>query len=82
MCLLEKEKTISLLIDYGIPGKDSSMARTVGLPAAIGTRLILNGEVREKGVLVPVIPALYNPILKELKSFGVSFTAQQKSLRA
>ena len=41
----KKEKITSTLIDYGIPNGDSSMARTVGLPAAIATRLILEGKI-------------------------------------
>jgi saccharopine dehydrogenase-like NADP-dependent oxidoreductase len=39
----KKEHIISLMIDYGIPGGDSSMSRTVSLPAAIATKLILDG---------------------------------------
>ncbi len=72
-----QEKIISSLVDYGIPGKDSSMARTVGLPAAIGTRLILNGKVKEKGVIIPVREELYGPILKELENQGISFVTKQ-----
>ena len=41
---LGKEKLTSTMIDYGIPDGDSSMSRTVGLPAAIGVRMILEGK--------------------------------------
>jgi len=34
-----REHITSTLIDYGEPGGDTAMARTVGLPAAIGARL-------------------------------------------
>ncbi|MDO9547380.1 MAG: saccharopine dehydrogenase C-terminal domain-containing protein, partial [Candidatus Marinimicrobia bacterium] len=42
----DKTKRItSTLVDFGIPHGDSSMARTVSLPAAIATRLILQGKI-------------------------------------
>jgi len=67
------EKITSTLIDFGIAGGDSSMSRTVGLPAAIGARLIMEGRIRETGVRVPVTPDIYNPILDELAALGIRF---------
>jgi saccharopine dehydrogenase-like NADP-dependent oxidoreductase len=61
----------STLIDFGIPGGDSAMARTVSLPVAIATRLILQGDVAERGVIAPIKPAVYNPILDELERLGI-----------
>lgn len=74
----KKEKITSTLVDYGIPGGDSSMARTVGLPAAIGTKLILEGEIQEQGVHIPVKPTIYIPVLKELTGLGISFTEKKE----
>jgi len=68
-----KERITSTLIDYGIPHGDTSMARTVGLPAAIGTRMILEGKIREVGVHIPVLPHIYMPILDELRNLGIAF---------
>lgn len=68
-----KEKITSTLVDFGIPHGNTSMARTVGLPAAIGTRLILEGKIKRKGVQIPIVPEIYEPILKELKELGISF---------
>jgi len=68
------EKTTSTLVDYGIPNGDSSMSRLVGLPAAIAARLILQGEIDLTGVHVPMIPEIYEPVLAELETLGVSFT--------
>jgi saccharopine dehydrogenase-like NADP-dependent oxidoreductase len=68
-----KEKTISTMIDYGIPNGDTSMSRTVGLPAAIATRLILEGKINRTGVQVPVTPEIYEPVLTELGSMGIKF---------
>ena len=68
------EKTTSTMIDYGIPHGDTSMSRTVGLPAAIATRLILEGKIALTGVQVPVMPEIYEPVLAELESMGIKFT--------
>jgi len=68
-----KEHITSTLIDYGIPGGSSSMARTVGLPAAIATTMILHDEIKEPGVHIPIKPGIYNPILNELAKVGIRF---------
>jgi saccharopine dehydrogenase-like NADP-dependent oxidoreductase len=67
-----KERITSTLIDYGIPNGDSSMSRTVALPVAIASRMILEGNINITGVHRPTIPELYNPILKELQTLGIS----------
>ena len=74
------ERIVSSLVDYGVPGGDSSMSRTVGLPAAIGARLILEGRVRTAGVQVPVLPEIYGPILEELDSLGIRFVEKRQIL--
>ncbi len=72
------ERIVSTLIDYGVPGGDSSMSRTVGLPAAIGARLVLEGRIRAAGVQVPVLPEIYVPILEELGTLGVRFEEKRR----
>jgi saccharopine dehydrogenase (NADP+, L-glutamate forming)/spermidine synthase len=74
------ERIVSTLIDYGIPGGDSSMSRTVGLPAAIGARLVLEGRIGLTGVHVPVHPEIYGPILEELEALGVRFEEKRQVL--
>ncbi len=69
----KKEKIISTLVDFGIPGGDTSIARTVGLPAAIGTRLVLEGKINLIGVHIPVLPVIYEPVLNELENLGIKF---------
>jgi len=66
-----KEEITSTLIDYGIPGGDSSMARTVSLPAAIGARMILEDKIMTPGVYIPVSPDIYNPVLDELERLNI-----------
>jgi saccharopine dehydrogenase (NADP+, L-glutamate forming)/spermidine synthase len=75
-----KERITSTLIDYGVLGGDSSMARTVGLPAAAATQLVLEGKVKRAGVLIPVQADLYAPILFEIKSRGIVFREEREKI--
>ncbi len=76
------ERIVSTLIDHGIPHGDSSMSRTVGLPAAIGARLILEGKIRKTGVQTPLDPTIYEPILTELSRQGVVFREERFATKA
>jgi saccharopine dehydrogenase-like NADP-dependent oxidoreductase len=67
-----KEVIRSRMLDFGSPSSDTSIARTVALPAAIAVEMILKGEIREKGVHVPVVPEIYEPVLNELEKLGIT----------
>jgi hypothetical protein len=69
----KKEYVTSTLVDYGIPDGDTSVARTVALPAAIAVKMVLNKQITLTGVHIPVIPEIYNPILNELEEIGITF---------
>jgi len=75
-----KERITSTMIDFGIPHGDTSMSRTVGLPAAIGTRLILEGAINLVGVQTPVAPEVYEPVLEELERLGIAFAEEEEVL--
>ena len=68
------------MVAFGIPEGDSAMARTVSLPAAIGVRRILEGEITATGVLRPVTPEIYEPILDELTELGIECRETRESL--
>ncbi len=70
------ERRISSLVDYGIPGGASAMARTVSLPVAIAVRMMLDGTLDRPGVIAPIEPEVYNPILDELAPMGIAFSEQ------
>lgn len=76
----KKGKITSTLIDFGIPNGDTSMARTVGLPAAISTRLILEEKIKRTGVVIPITPEIYTPILNELKEVGIAFKEKREEV--
>jgi saccharopine dehydrogenase-like NADP-dependent oxidoreductase len=67
----KKKRITSTLVDFGIPYGDSSMARTVSLPAAIATRLILQEKINVTGVHAPILPEIYNPVLDELENMSI-----------
>jgi saccharopine dehydrogenase (NADP+, L-glutamate forming) len=75
-----REAITATMIDYGIPYGDTSMSRTVGLPAAIAVRLILHGEIDLTGVHVPVIPEIYEPVLAELRELGIGLAEKTEAL--
>ena len=66
-----REKITATLVDEGIADGDSAMARTVSLPAAIAVRLLLENKIPITGVVIPVHPGLYQPILQELQNNNI-----------
>ena len=67
----EKEVIKSTMVDYGTQQTDTSIARTVALPAACGVDMILQGQISATGVYIPVIPEIYNPILDQLETMDI-----------
>ncbi|HPQ59407.1 MAG: saccharopine dehydrogenase C-terminal domain-containing protein [Flavobacteriales bacterium] len=76
----ERRRLSSSLVVEGRDRTDTAMARTVGLPLAIAARLVLNGQVAERGVLLPLSSGLYDPILDELEELGIAFREQEEVL--
>lgn len=57
----------------GESDKKTAMAKTVGLPLAMGVELLLNNQISQRGVLIPTHPEIYEPVLSQLKDHGISF---------
>jgi saccharopine dehydrogenase-like NADP-dependent oxidoreductase len=72
----KKEQIDSKMVCIGEDQTYTAMAKTVGLPVAMATLLILNGKVKTPGVQLPIREEIYLPILKELEEFGVVFKEQ------
>ncbi|ODV90412.1 hypothetical protein CANCADRAFT_106295 [Tortispora caseinolytica NRRL Y-17796] len=67
-----EETRSSTLVEYGIPGGYSAMARTVGIPCAVAVQMVLKGTIKGPGVLGPYSPEINEPLMAELKSkYGI-----------
>ncbi|RKP04198.1 hypothetical protein CXG81DRAFT_23151 [Caulochytrium protostelioides] len=56
---------------YGEPNGYSAMARTVGVPAGLATRLILDGKITEPGVRAPMEEADVTTLLEAVEAAGI-----------
>ncbi len=70
-----KDREIHSSMTYiGTDQTYTAMSDTVGLPVGICTKMILNGTIKVKGVQIPIVREIYEPILKELETYGIKFT--------
>lgn len=68
---------LSSLQIEGVDNKHTAMAKTVGLPLAIGVRMMAEGKITQAGLNVPMQPEWYNEILNELEErFQIVFSEQ------
>jgi saccharopine dehydrogenase-like NADP-dependent oxidoreductase len=68
----------------GFIGRDTvhtAMAVTVGTPLAIAIKLLLTGQITTKGVIVPIKPEVYEPILAELEQYGIRFEEKEEVIQ-
>jgi saccharopine dehydrogenase-like NADP-dependent oxidoreductase len=70
----------SSMVNIGEDRVYTSMSNTVGLPAAICAKMILNEEIKLKGVTLPVMAEVYEPILSELEEYNIRFIEEEKVL--
>jgi len=73
----EKNQIESNMVVTGDDQTYTAMAKTVGLPVAIATLKILNGEIKTPGVQLPITKEVYEPILKELQNYGINFKEKE-----
>lgn len=71
------KRIFASMVTRGDNGTDTAMAKTVGLPLAIATRLLLTGGITRTGVVIPTTPDFYDPILSGLRAEGVSLTEEE-----
>lgn len=76
-------KTKRITSSLVVRGKDqihTAMSITVGIPVAIATKLLLTGVIKRKGVIVPTMKDVYEPVLKELEQYGIVFVEEEMDL--
>jgi saccharopine dehydrogenase-like NADP-dependent oxidoreductase len=76
------ELVTSTMVVHGEPGGMTAMAHTVGLPAALGARMILTGQLPLTGTQIPTHPAIYEPVLADRARHGIGFREEVAPLAA
>lgn len=77
----KKEQIESSTVVIGEDQTYTAMSKTVGLPVAIATLKILNGEITKPGVQIPISKEVYEPILEELDKMGIRFIEKKVPYR-
>ena len=73
----ERKMIESSMVTEGHDSLNTAMARTVGIPVAIATRLIANGKINTPGVHLPISKEIYEPMLKELEEHDITFIEKE-----
>ncbi|MEJ0105057.1 MAG: saccharopine dehydrogenase C-terminal domain-containing protein [Bacteroidota bacterium] len=68
----------SSLVVKGENSLRTAMAKTVGLPLGIAAKLILKEKIQLKGLHIPVVKEIYEPVLYELELQGIRFYESEK----
>jgi len=63
----------SSLVVTGDDPLNTAMAKTVGLPLGIATKMVLTGQIKLTGAYIPTHPEIYEPVLQELAKYGIGF---------
>ena len=69
----EIKKTTSTMVCIGDNKKFTAMSKTVGLPLAIASILILNKKIKIKGITRPIHKEIYDPVLEKLNRLNINF---------
>ncbi len=73
----EDKMIVSAMAYIGENQEKTAMAVTVGLPLAITTKLLLTGKIDLTGVNLPVHKQIYEPVLDELREYGIVFEEKE-----
>jgi len=74
------KKISSSLVVKGDNKLETAMAKTVGLPLGIAAVMILKDEIKLRGLHIPVVPEIYEPVLEELGKEGIVFREEEIEL--
>ena len=69
---IEKKVQSSLQVK-GVDTLHTAMAKTVGLPLSIAAQLILSDQISIRGLRVPIMKEIYEPLLEKLKEKDIVF---------
>ena len=73
-----KQKEIqAYLTAIGDDEINTAMAKTVGLPLAISAKLLMHNKIKSRGVVIPVMKEIYDPVLSELGELGIGLKEEE-----
>ena len=75
----KKYSLTSSMVLNGEDAEHTALAKTVGLPMGMFIKLLLTDKINLTGVHIPNQKQVYEPILEELKEYGICF-AEKKEL--
>ncbi|OYT17896.1 MAG: saccharopine dehydrogenase [Bacteroidetes bacterium 4572_77] len=76
-----RKQIFSSMVIEGSDQIHTAMSKTVGYPVAIATKLILTGQIKAKGVKIPIEKCIYEAVLKELEEMGIQFIEEEEILK-
>ena len=56
------------------------MSFTVSTPTAIGVELVLEGAIKERGVLRPIYKDIYGPAIERMEKEGIRLVEEEVEL--
>ncbi len=78
----KKKKMTSSMVVEGKDNTHTAMSITVGVPLAIAVKMILTGQIKDKGIQIPIKESIYEPILNELKNYNIKFVEEEKEFNS
>ena len=72
----KNKSIVSHLTVTGENEVETAMAKTVGIPLGIATKLLLQGKIKKRGVVIPIEKEIYDPVLAELTTLGIRLDEQ------
>jgi saccharopine dehydrogenase (NADP+, L-glutamate forming) len=73
----EKREIQASLTAVGEDSVQTAMAKTVGLPLGIAAKRLLQSKIAARGVIIPTIREIYDPVMAELEQFDIRLTENE-----
>jgi saccharopine dehydrogenase-like NADP-dependent oxidoreductase len=76
-----RHRRTSSLVVLGDDATHTAMAKTVGLPLGMVVRRLAKGLLPQRGIVIPTLPDIYEPVLDELAAdYGIRFEEHEFAL--
>lgn len=72
--------TATLVLE-GESEKESALARVIGFTSGAAAKCVLLGSITAKGLHIPIVRDIYDPILNELEEHGIAFQVTEQKFQ-